>query len=105
MRPLRTRPLVVLGPALAAVTLTAAPAHAITGGTPTGNWGDHYQEVVHIKLANGAGACTGTLISADWLVTAARPRRSDGLGTIVSISGSNSAPANLHFDPAGCQRV
>lgn len=71
MRPPRTRPLVVLGTALAAVTLTVAPAQAITGGTPTGDYGSPYVPTVRITLGLGDQSCTGTMISPETVVTAA----------------------------------
>ncbi|PRH76725.1 esterase, partial [Streptomyces solincola] len=55
---------------IAAGTLTALPAHAVSG-TPAAANTYAFTAKLSIGAGDNARACTGTLIAADWIATAA----------------------------------
>ncbi|MBE2318929.1 serine protease [Solirubrobacter sp. CPCC 204708] len=61
------RRLLLASATVASLALTAAPAHAIVGGSnaPAGA----YPSIVEVKLAKSF-LCTGTLVAPDWILTA-----------------------------------
>ncbi|MBN6040615.1 tachylectin-related carbohydrate-binding protein [Amycolatopsis sp. 195334CR] len=57
--------------AAAAAAVLATPAAAVSGGTPTGDYGDPHWATARITIGDNFRACSGTLVSDQWVVTAA----------------------------------
>ncbi|MDI5978622.1 tachylectin-related carbohydrate-binding protein [Amycolatopsis magusensis] len=65
------RSVAALAASAAIAALLAAPAAAVTNGTPTGDYGEAYWHTARITIGDNFRSCSGTLVSDQWLVTAA----------------------------------
>ncbi|MBG0852986.1 S1 family peptidase [Streptomyces spinoverrucosus] len=67
-RPVRLVTLAAAALLATPLVLTAAPAHAVSGTAASGTT---YRSTARLDIGDGTRACSGTLVHAEWLLTAA----------------------------------